>query len=107
MGSICKITFIFVFLSTSAIAYMYFTGSAWTSALIHITAGVTQNPRPRTRTHTLCACIHSLSSNCLFDNSNSLLVKASLTDCLQYQKIFKMALNELKISSTNKHGNYR
>ena len=39
-------------------------------------------------------------------NSNSLLVKASLTDCLQYQKTFEMALNKLQISSTNIHGNY-
>ena len=39
--------------------------------------------------------------------SNSLLVKASLTDCLQYQKIFNMAFNKLQISSTSIHGNYR
>ena len=39
-------------------------------------------------------------------NCNSLLVKASLTDCLQYQKTFEMVLNKLQISSTNIHGNY-
>ena len=72
-------------------------------------------PPPRS----VCALIYTLAASDFIENnafltkhikiskySNSLLVKASLTDCLQYQKTFEMALNKLQISSTNIHGNY-